>query len=207
MVNRLYRKLFKKTKTIKVSPLTKLRETGLISVGSKSIIKGLNFTFRGANKENTYLTIGNDSVVSGSFCIENDNGVITVGDRTFIGGGLFVSINNISIGNDVLVSWGCTFMDNNAHSVNWEERKDDVLEWKRGIEENKVGAYKKWAHVTSAPIVIKDRAWIGFDVVILKGVTIGKEAVVGSRSVVTKDVPDYAIVGGNPAKIIKYVNQ
>jgi carbonic anhydrase/acetyltransferase-like protein (isoleucine patch superfamily) len=95
MVNRLYRKLFKKTKTIKVSPLTKLRETGLISVGSKSIIKGLNFTFRGANKENTYLTIGNDSVVSGSFCIENDNGVITVGDRTFIGGGLFVSINNI----------------------------------------------------------------------------------------------------------------
>ncbi len=102
---------------------------------------------------------------------------------------------------------GCTFMDNNAHSLIWEERKDDVKEWKRGLEENKIGAYKNWDNVDSAPIILKDKSWIGFECVILKGVTIGEGAVVGSRSVVTKDVPDYAVVAGNPAKIIKYVNQ
>ncbi|MCB0501084.1 MAG: hypothetical protein KDD32_00210 [Bacteroidetes bacterium] len=51
--------------------------------------------------------------------------------------------------------------------------------------------------------MIKDKAWIGFNVIILKGVTIGEGAVVGAGSVVTKDVPDYTIVVGNPAKLIK----
>ena len=55
-------------------------------------------------------------------------------------------------------------------------------------------------------IVIKDYAWIGSKSVILPGVTIGENAVVGAGSVVTKDVPDNAIVAGNPAKIIKYIN-
>ena len=55
-------------------------------------------------------------------------------------------------------------------------------------------------------IVIKDYAWIGSKSVILPGVTIGENAVVGAGSIVTKDVPDNAIVAGNPAKIIKYIN-
>lgn len=53
-------------------------------------------------------------------------------------------------------------------------------------------------------ITVEDDVWIGTDVIILSGVTIGKGAVIGAGSVVTKEVPPYAIVGGNPAKIIKY---
>jgi len=49
-----------------------------------------------------------------------------------------------------------------------------------------------------------DYSRIAFNAIILKGVTIGEGAVVGAGSVVTKDVPDYAVVGGNPAKILKY---
>lgn len=57
---------------------------------------------------------------------------------------------------------------------------------------------------TKGPIIIEDEVWIGFGVIILSGVRVGKGAIIGAGSVVTKDIPAYAIVGGNPAKIIKY---
>ena len=50
---------------------------------------------------------------------------------------------------------------------------------------------------------IKQNVWIGEKASIMPGVTIGKGAIVGANAVVTKDVPDFAVVGGNPAKIIK----
>lgn len=53
-------------------------------------------------------------------------------------------------------------------------------------------------------IIIKDYVWIGANVMIVPGVTIGEGVVIGAGSVVTKDVPDYAVIGGNPAKILKY---
>lgn len=55
-------------------------------------------------------------------------------------------------------------------------------------------------------VVIGEYVWVGARVTILPGVNIGKGAVIGAGSVVTHNVPDYAIVGGNPAKIIKYRN-
>lgn len=57
---------------------------------------------------------------------------------------------------------------------------------------------------SNGPIVVKDDVWIGMDSLILSGVTIGQGAIVAAGSVVVKDVPPYAIVGGNPAKVIKY---
>lgn len=56
------------------------------------------------------------------------------------------------------------------------------------------------------PVELKEGCWIGVGAVILPGVTIGKNAVVGSNSVVTKTVPDYAVVGGNPAKLIRQLD-
>jgi acetyltransferase-like isoleucine patch superfamily enzyme len=60
--------------------------------------------------------------------------------------------------------------------------------------------------VIKKPVLIKDFVWCGSNVNILPGLTVGEGAVIGGGSVVTKDIPDYAIVGGNPAKIIKYRN-
>lgn len=53
-------------------------------------------------------------------------------------------------------------------------------------------------------IIVRDDVWIGTNAIILSGVTIGQGAIIGAGAVVTKDVPPYAIVGGNPAKVIKY---
>ena len=59
---------------------------------------------------------------------------------------------------------------------------------------------------TYGKVTIKKNAWIGMNVTICPGVTIGEYAVVGAGAVVTKDVPDYAVVGGVPAKVIKYLD-
>ena len=58
-----------------------------------------------------------------------------------------------------------------------------------------------------APIVVEDDVWIGGGSIILSGVTIGKGAIIAAGAVVNKDIPPYAIVGGVPAKVLKYRNQ
>lgn len=58
-------------------------------------------------------------------------------------------------------------------------------------------------HLDVEPVVIEDDVWIGTRAIILPGVHIGKGAVIGAGAVVTKDVPEYAIVGGNPARVIR----
>jgi len=62
-------------------------------------------------------------------------------------------------------------------------------------------------HQESAPVIIGNDVWIGTRAIILPGRKIGNGVIIGAGAVVTKDVPDYAIVGGNPARIIKYRNQ
>lgn len=57
------------------------------------------------------------------------------------------------------------------------------------------------------PVVIGNDVWIGGRVTILPGVHVGNGVIIGAGAVVTKDVPDFAIVGGNPAKVLKYRNQ
>jgi maltose O-acetyltransferase len=58
--------------------------------------------------------------------------------------------------------------------------------------------------VIKKPVVIQEGVWIGGNTVIVPGVTVGRGAVIGAGSVVTRDVPEMAIVGGNPAGVIKY---
>jgi galactoside O-acetyltransferase len=182
----------------------KRNRTLYVAKGATSNINELYLYLR-SPENRIYLTVGEDSLITATFFFENANGNIVIGDRVFVGAGTrFHNTNNITIGNDVLISWGCTIIDHNSHSVFSAERKNDVVNWKKGIEEGSEGKYKDWSVVKSAPITIKDKAWIGFNSIIMKGVTIGEGAIVASGSVVTKDVPDYAVVGGNPAKFIKY---
>ncbi len=175
-----------------------------IQIGQECRTEGLKLQLRIPQEGKNFAKIGNQSVINANFVFEKQSGEISVGSRSFIGGCTFICIDRIEIGDDVMFAWGSTIMDNNAHSLVWEERQNDVLDWKRGLDEGKTGFYKNWNGVRHAPIIIKNKAWIGFNCIILKGVTIGEGAVVGAGSVVTESVPDYAVVAGNPAKIVKY---
>jgi len=147
------------------------------------------------------ITVGDGSLVRGTINLQKDKASFTVGSNTAIGGGSnMVIVSSISIGNNVLVSYECLFMDNNGHNIDPEIRKNDLPDLLNHHPKN-------WAVVTSAPITIEDNAWIGARVIILKGVTIGEAAIVSSGSVVTKNVEPYTIVGGNPAKMIGTVPQ
>jgi acetyltransferase-like isoleucine patch superfamily enzyme len=154
-----------------------------------------------------YLFAGENCVLDGRFVFERDQGEIRIGNNTFIGGSTLICARKIEIGDDVLISWGCTIIDNDAHATSWEHRKNDVADWRRGIMDGNPGQHKDWSHVAMAPIRIGDKAWIGFNSIILKGVTIGEGAVVGAGSVVTTDVPPYSVVAGNPARIVKELSR
>jgi len=170
-----------------------------------SIVNKDNIQIRNPIKKK-YLTIGEECVIEAKFVFETTSGKVVIGDRTFIGASLLSSIDMIEIGCDVLISWGCTLMDNDAHSVVFMNRFNDVKDWKRELVEKKYGYYKKWGNVKRQKITINDKVWIGCNTIILKGVTIGEGAIVGAGSVVTKDVPPWTIVSGNPAKYIRSIS-
>lgn len=163
-----------------------------------------NVDVRHPEKGKKYLQIGKNCIIDGAFIFERETGFVSIGDRVHIGGSQFISVNGIEIGNDVTIAWGCTVYDHNSHSISWDERMNDTLqEYKDVMACGDPIRNKNWDVVKSAPIKICDKAWIGMNVTILKGVTIGEGAVVGAGSVVTKDVPAWSVVGGNPAKVVK----
>lgn len=148
---------------------------------------------------NGKVNVGKDSIIKCRIDFDSANGIVTFGDRTYVGKSHIVCHSNVSIGNDTIISWGVTIVDHNSHSLNWEKRSNDVLNWAKGI--------KNWDDVKISKVVIQDRAWIGFNAQILKGVTIGEGAIIAAGAVVTKDVPPYTIVGGNPAQIIRELGE
>lgn len=100
----------------------------------------------------------------------------------------------VIIGNYCSIGPECVFMTGGEHR--YDGLSTYPFRVKLGLCENE--------SVTRGPIVLEDDVWIGFRTTVMSGVRIGKGAVVAAGAVVTKDVPPYAIVGGVPAKIIKY---
>ena len=124
--------------------------------------------------------------------------------------------DKIFLGNDVIIGMNCTFVDNQeirigdrvmiasnvqiytaAHPVLPKERL--VSDWK----ERKTTFFRTYAR----PVEIKDNVWIGGNTVICPGVRIGDNVVIGAGSVVTKDIPDWCIAGGNPCKVIRKITE
>jgi acetyltransferase-like isoleucine patch superfamily enzyme len=109
---------------------------------------------------------------------------LTIGDRVGVSGSSISAANRITIGDDVLIGTGCLITDSDAHPVRFADRTDHSL-------------------VGTAPVTIHSGVFIGARCIILKGVTIGRESVIGAGSVVSKDVPAQVVAAGNPAVVIK----
>ena len=104
---------------------------------------------------------------------------LMIGNRVFINSGLLaMARGGITIEDDVMIAANVQLISNNHDPYD------------RAV-------------LTCKPILIKEGAWVGAGATILPGVTIGAHAIVGAATVVTKDVPGYGVVVGNPAKIVK----
>jgi acetyltransferase-like isoleucine patch superfamily enzyme len=172
-------------------------------IPSSAVNRGIKLRLDVPENRN-YLKIGERSIVAGNFIFESKDGLITIGNDCFIGGSTFISHSSITIGDHVTIAWGSTVYDHDSHSLDYLDRRKDIEDEYRDITNGKnFIAHKDWSNVRTAPIVIDDDAWIGMNCIILKGVHIGRGAVVGGGSIVTHDVPAWTVVAGNPAKIVK----
>jgi acetyltransferase-like isoleucine patch superfamily enzyme len=140
----------------------------------------------------TRIYLGDDVQFTGKVAIISgrvfDHPRLVVGNRSSLGHGTVISVNNeVTIGDDVLIAGSVRIVDNDGHPVDTDRR---VRHEPPGPESTK-------------PVHIADKAWIGNSACILKGVTVGEGAIVAALSVVTKDVPPYHVVAGNPARVVK----
>lgn len=177
-----------------------------VELGNSHLLQSFRLILNSPIVGKKYLKVGDDTMLSCAIAFESGAGMVTVGNRSFIGNSNLICRNGIEIQDHVFIAWGCYFYDHDSHSINYRDREDDITQQledfrnKRDFIEN-----KNWTVVNSKPIKICSNSWIGMNVIILKGVTIGEGAIVGAGSVVTKDVPAWTIVGGNPAKVIREI--
>jgi acetyltransferase-like isoleucine patch superfamily enzyme len=106
------------------------------------------------------------------------------------------AVGSVTIGRDAIIGYDVLISDGRGHSINWADRVVDQ-------EMHRAGHSLNMDTVTSKDIVIGDGCWIGARSIILGGVTIGDGATVGAGSVVTKPVPEFTVVAGNPAQVVR----
>jgi acetyltransferase-like isoleucine patch superfamily enzyme len=142
------------------------------------------------------IIVGPHTHVRGQLLTFWNNGSIVIGQWCYIGDGTRIwSQSSISIGNYVLIAHLVDIHDTNSHPIDWKERRLDT-------ETILSGHYRTPTQTVSAPVIIEDDVWIGFKASIMKGVHIGRGAIISAGAMVTKDVEPWTVVAGNPARVI-----
>jgi acetyltransferase-like isoleucine patch superfamily enzyme len=144
------------------------------------------------------ITIGDHCHIMGEILALNSSARCVIGHHSSLGRDSRIwTQESVTIGNFVLIAHLVDIHDNNSHSLDWNDRREDarnVFERNQALDTTKVA---------SAPIIIEDDVWIGAKSTIMKGVHIGRGAVVAAASVVLNDVPAFTLVAGNPAREIR----
>jgi acetyltransferase-like isoleucine patch superfamily enzyme len=167
-------------------------EGALVGQGSK-FYRGteiINFS-----KEKSKIVIGRNCHIYGSIVVMPYGGMISFGDNCSFGDmSRMVSCKEIRIGNRVMIAHNVNILDGNSHPLDAKLRHEDFMNnYSFGVQEYDLKEKK---------ILIEDDVWIGFNSIILKGVKIGRGAIIGAGSVVTKDVEPWTVNVGNPLRCI-----
>ncbi len=163
-------------------PLIKNRNGGVLKIGCDTVLNSDN--------ENS-----NTPIPSPVKFVLGKNALIQIGDNCDLNGVAVTAYESVVIGSRVQIGAAGLITDTDLHPIGVAGRQKQMS-----------GEPFPLDLVAKAPVVIADDVWIGFNVMILKGVHIGKGSIVGAGSVVTKDVPSFSVVGGNPAKVIKTID-
>ncbi len=122
---------------------------------------------------------------------------------------------NIFVGNKVIINMNCTFVDNNrieigdnvliASNVQIYTSTHSTIVKERIVQDWDENSGRSFCNTFAQPVRIEDNVWIGGGSIILPNVTIGKNSVIGTGSVVTRSVPADCVAVGNPCKVIKHI--
>jgi len=211
MVNRINNLLRRLIKDIIVNKYSKKWEIykDYILIGNTTIIDNSASLkiYNLSSKEFINLEIGYGSHIFSSFNILKESAKIVIGNNCQLGAVNFICAENIIVGNDVLMAWGITIMDNDSHSIEWENRRNDIKQCYEDylLDKNNFIKNKDWTNVKTKKIIIEDKVWIGFNSTVLKGVSIGEGAVIGANSVVVSNIPAWTVAAGNPARVIRKI--
>lgn len=181
-----YWQLWLNEKCSTITALLKFKLWGIV-FGKGNRIIGKIIVFK---TPNSIIQIGNQCIINSSSKL-NFRGInhpcilqtgtphakIMIGNHVEMSGVSIVSNHSVTIGNRVLIGANCQIGDRDGHSNRYQS--------------------------TPMPIIIEDGVWLGMNVTVLKGVTIGEHSIIGANSLVTKDIPANCIAAGNPCKVIK----
>ena len=129
-----------------------------------------------------------------------EKGKVNIGKYVILEATNIMCNDAVTIGDHCMFSWGSYITDTwiNKNSYSTEIRKNILKEM----------AHSKYRYLNMPdcrPVIIEDNVWVGFDAVILPGVRLGRGCVVGCKTVISEDVPPYAVIVGEPPKIVKYL--
>ena len=146
------------------------------------------------------VRIGTGSTVYlGTMFDVGPQGRVSIGDYALVNGAWIICDTTVEIGDYALISWNVVLMDSYRASFDPAARRAELA---------CVPAHPKrrlLPETAARPIRIGRGAWLGFDCCVLPGVTIGEGSIVGARSVVAANVPPFTLVAGNPARIIRRI--
>ncbi len=146
---------------------------------------------------NGAIQIGEGTAVRGELLALGRSGRIKIGNHCYVGKNSYLwAVDQITIGDRVLIAHNVTILDNLTHPLAAGERHRQARMIMAGVHPVDIDLGER-------PVSIGDDAWIGAGAIVLRGVTIGTGAIVGAGAVVTEDVPSWTIVAGNPARPIR----
>ncbi|HVK96506.1 MAG TPA: acyltransferase [Flavisolibacter sp.] len=158
-------------------------------------------SFHSEQEEGFIMGYASGNYAFGNYLV-GKKGKVSVGKYVILNATNIVCNKSILIGDHCMFGWGAVVADS------WIEVKVSTIEERKKLLYDAAHSTERYVDLSNyaKPIVIEENVWVGFDAVILPGVRLGRGCIVGCKTIISEDVPPYAVVVGEPAKIVKTLN-